>query len=73
MLRLVTRLENQIEQLTAQLTGNPQPLIASLAKELSRSKQTLVRREQELLAERQLNPQLIQRLPALERGLCCEN
>jgi hypothetical protein len=69
VLRLVTRLENQIEELQAQLARNPQPLIASLSKELALSKQTLQRREHDLLTERQLNHQLLRRLRELEREI----
>jgi len=53
--------------LQAQLTRNPQPLIDSLSKQLALFKQTLARREQELVAERQLNHQLIRRLRELEQ------
>jgi transposase len=66
VLRLITRLEDQITQQQAQLTRNPQPLIASLAKELARTTQTLARRDTELLEQQQLNQQLLQRLRELE-------
>jgi transposase len=69
ILRLVTRLENQIEQLTAQLAANPQPVIASLSKELKLSKQTLEHQSQLLLTERQLNHQLLRRIRELEREI----
>ena len=55
-----------IEELQAQLTRYPQPLIASLSKELALTKQTLARQEQELLAQRQLNHQLLRRIRQLE-------
>lgn len=71
MLRLVTRLENQIEELTAQLALNPQPLIALLSKELKLSKQTLEHQSQFLLTERQLNHQLLRRIRELEREIEC--
>lgn len=53
----------------AQLACNPQPLIASLSKQLKLSKLTLQRREQELLVERQLNHQLLRRIRELELEL----
>ncbi|MET0647184.1 MAG: DUF6444 domain-containing protein [Pyrinomonadaceae bacterium] len=66
VVRLVTRLEDQIEDLHAQLTRNPQPAIASLSKELAKTKRTLARRSLELLAQQQLNHQLLRRLRELE-------
>jgi len=66
-LRLVTRIEDRIEDLQAQLTCNPQPAIASLSKELAKTKRTLARRSQELLAQQQLNHQLLRRLRELEQ------
>lgn len=66
-MRLVTKLEDRIEGLQAQLTRNPQPLIARLATELARTKQTLARRDTELHAQHQLNHQLVRRIRELER------
>ena len=69
ILRLITRLEHQIEELTARLPRNPQPLIASLSKELKQTKQTLEHQSQELIKQRQLNHQLLRRIRELEREL----
>ncbi|HEV7377755.1 MAG TPA: IS66 family transposase [Pyrinomonadaceae bacterium] len=52
--------------MTARLASNPQPLIASLSKELKLSKQTLEHQSQELLTANQLNHQLLQRIRELE-------
>jgi len=38
ILRLITKLEDRIEDLEAQLTRSPQPVIASLMKELQANK-----------------------------------
>jgi exonuclease VII large subunit len=67
IVRLVTRLEDQIEDLQAQLTRHPQPLIAAVAKELAKTRQTLARRDTELLEQYQLNHQLLGRFRELER------
>jgi len=65
--RLVHRLTDNIEDLQAQLIRSPQPVIASLSKELAKVKSTLARNTAALLRERQLNHQLLRRLRELER------
>src|SRR5207244_1826303 len=65
--RLVHRLADRIEALEALPAREPQPVIASLAKELARTKRTLDRRSRELLEQQQLNHQLLRRIRELER------
>jgi transposase len=67
IVRLVHRLADRIDELEAQPARNPQPVRAALAKELARTKRTLDRRSRELLAQQQLNHQLLRRLRELER------
>ncbi|MDQ3255179.1 MAG: IS66 family transposase [Acidobacteriota bacterium] len=67
IVRLVHRLTDNIEDLQAQLIRTPQPVIASLSKELTKVKSTLSRKTAALLRERQLNHQLLRRLRELER------
>lgn len=67
VVRLVHRLADRIEELEAQPSRNPQPVIAVLAKELAKTKRTLDRRSRELLEQQQLNHQLLQRIRELER------
>ena len=69
VLRLVHRLVDNIEDLEAQLIRAPQPVIASLSKELAKVKRTLARQSGELRHTRQLNHQLLRRLRELEREL----
>jgi BMFP domain-containing protein YqiC len=69
IVRLITRLEDRIADLEAQLTRSPQPLIASLSKELARAKRTLVRQTDQLLLVRQQNHQLVRRIRELEREI----
>jgi transposase len=66
VVRLVHRLADRIDELEAQPTCTPQPVRAALAKELARTKQTLARRDTELLVQQQLNHELLQRLRELE-------
>ena len=66
IVRLVHRLADRIDELEAQPIRAPQPVIASLSKELASVKQTLTRQSQELLAQRQLNHQLLRRIRELE-------
>jgi transposase len=66
IVRLVQRLADRIDELEVQPLRAPQPVIASLAKELAKLKQTLTRQSQELLALHQLNHQLLRRLRELE-------
>jgi hypothetical protein len=69
ILRLITKLEDRIEDLEAQLTRSPQPVIASLMNELARAKGTLARQVDELILERQLNHQLRRRIRDLEHEI----
>src|SRR5215213_6044394 len=66
IVRLIHRLADRIDELEVQPIRAPQPVIASLSKELARVKQTLTRQSQELLAQRQLNHQLLRRIRELE-------
>jgi transposase len=73
VLRLVHRLTDKVEDMEAQLNCKPQPVvIASLSKQLAKTKHTLARKTDELIRERQLNHQLLRRIrelePELERG-----
>lgn len=67
IVRLVHRLTAKVEDLEAQLIRSPQPVIAALAKELTKVKSTLARKTAELMRERQLNHQLRRRLRELEQ------
>ena len=69
VLRLVTRLEDRIEDLEALVIRSPQPVIASLTKELAQAKSTLERQSGELIAARQQNHKLVGRLRELEREI----
>jgi len=69
VIRVVHRLEDQLEDARAQLVRQPQPLIASLSKELQATKRTLAQKSDELIKERQLNHQLCRRVHELEREL----
>jgi transposase len=67
IVRLVHRLADPLAELEAQPVRAPQPVIASLSKELAKVKQTLARQSQELLEQHQLNHQLLRRIRELER------
>jgi hypothetical protein len=67
IIALVGRLEDRIEDLEAQVTRSPQPLIASLSKELAQAKSTISRQTDELLVAHQQNHQLLSRIRELER------
>ncbi|MET0625893.1 MAG: DUF6444 domain-containing protein, partial [Pyrinomonadaceae bacterium] len=67
IVRLVHRLADRIDELEAQPAREPQPVIATLAKELAKTKWTLDRRSRELLEQQQLNRQLLRRIRELER------
>jgi transposase len=69
IVRLVHRLTDKIEDLEAQLICQPAPVIVALSKELAKTKRTLARKTDELIRERQLNHQLLQRLRELEREI----
>lgn len=66
---LIRRLEGRIQNMEAQLIRSPQPVIASLSKELSTAKRTLARQTDELIRERQLNHHLRGRIRELEREI----
>lgn len=67
VVRLVHRLADRITELEAQPIREPQPVIARLAKELARTKQTLARQSRELREQHQFNHQLLRSLRELER------
>lgn len=67
IVRLVHRLADRIAELEAQPGREPQPVIARLATELARTRQTLARRDTELLEQHQLNHRLLRRVRELER------
>ena len=69
VIRVIHRLEDQLEDARAQLIRQPQPLIASLSKELQTTKRTLAHKSDEMIKERQLNYQLRRRLHELERQM----
>jgi transposase len=69
LVRLVHRLADRIDELEAHPIREPQPVRAALAKELARTRQTLARRDTELLAQQQLNHQLLRRLRELEHAV----
>ncbi len=69
IVRLVQRLTDRIEDLEAQLSCKPEPVIAALSKELVKSKRNLARTTDELIRERQLNHQLLRRLRELEHAV----
>lgn len=66
IVRLVHRLTDKVENLQAQLICKPEPVIASLSKELTKTKRALARQSDKLVRERQLNHQLLRRLRELE-------
>jgi len=67
VVRLVHRLADRITDLEALLIRNPQPVLVRLRDELQIAKRTLARQSQQLLAQRQLNHQLLGRIRELER------
>jgi transposase len=67
IIRLVHCLTDKVEDIEAQLNCQPQPVvIASLSKELAKTKRTLARKTDELRQARQLNHQLLRRIRELE-------
>jgi hypothetical protein len=67
VVRLVHRLTDKVEDMEAQLNCKPQPVvIASLSKELAKTKHTLAWKTDKLRRERQLNHQLLRRIRELE-------
>jgi len=69
VIRVIHRLEDQLEDARTQLISKPESVIALLTKELQRIKRTLARKSDELLRERQLNHQLLRRIHELEREI----
>jgi hypothetical protein len=69
ILRLITKLEDRIEDLEAQLTRSPQPVTASLMNEVAKANSTLTRQVDDLIVERQLNYQLRRRIRELEHEI----
>src|SRR6266849_720962 len=69
VVRLIGKLECRVEDLEAQLTRSPQPVIFTLTKELAKAKDTLTRQTDDLIKERQLNHQLRRRIRELEHEL----
>ncbi len=69
VVRVIHRLEDQLEDARAQLIRQPAPVIAQLSKELQSIKRTLAHKSDQLLQERQLNHQLRRRLHELERSI----
>lgn len=66
IVRLTHRLADRITDLEGLFVRSPQPVIASLSKELARVKRALARQSQELLEQRQLNHRLLRRVRELE-------
>jgi transposase len=71
IIRLVTQLEDRIEDLSALHVSTPQQLIRSQAAHIKRLEQTVANKDAELIETHQLNHQLQTRLRELER--CLEN
>ena len=69
VIRVIHRLEDQLEDAHAQLISTPASAIALLRKELQSVKRTLAHKNEELLRERQFNHQLRRRIHELEREI----
>jgi transposase len=69
VIRVIHRLEDQLEDARAPLISKPESLIALLRKEMQSVKRTLARKNDELLRERQLNHQLRRRVHELEQEI----
>lgn len=69
IVRLVTQLEDCIEDLSAQRTTNPQRTIRAQAKEIKRLEQTVANKDAELVEAHQLNRQLQTRIRELEKSI----
>jgi BMFP domain-containing protein YqiC len=69
VVRLITKLENRIEDLEAMHASASERRIASLSKEIARLKDQLPRQTEELLQERQQNHLLVARIRELEREI----
>jgi chromosome segregation ATPase len=69
IVRLVTRLEDRIDDLSSLHVGEPQRLIRSQAAQLKRLEQTIHNKDAELTQAHHLNRQLQQRIRELEKIL----
>ena len=69
VIRVVRRLEDQLEDARSQLVSRPESLIALLRKELHSIKRTLAQKNDALIKERQFNHQLRRRVHELEREI----
>jgi transposase len=69
VVRLITKLENRIEDLESMHASSPERRIASLSKEIVRLKDQLSRQTEELLQERQRNHLRVARIRELEQEL----
>ena len=67
IVRLITKLEDQIQHLTALNTSDPQRLIEALSIEIKRLSNTLEHKSAELIQVHQLNHQLQSRIRELEQ------
>ena len=73
IVRLVTGLEDRIEDLTAMHVSVPQRLIRSQAASIKRLEQTVANKDAELIEAYQLNHQLQTRIRELEKSIEAEN
>jgi transposase len=69
IVRLVTQLEDRIEDLTAMHTSKPQRLIRTQAQQIKRLEKTINNKDVELTQAHQLNQQLQRRIRELEKSL----
>lgn len=69
IVRLVTQLEDRIEDLSAQRITNPQRTIRAQAEEIKRLEQTVANKDAELTEAHQLNRQLQTRIRELEKSI----
>jgi transposase len=73
IVRLVTQLEDRIEDLNALHVAAPQRLIGSQAAEIKRLEQTIANKDAELVEAHQINQQLQIRIRELEKSIEVEN
>jgi transposase len=69
IVRLITQLEERIEDLMAMHTSEPQLLIRAQAQQIKRLEQTIDNKDAELIEANQLNRQLLRRIRELEKIL----
>lgn len=69
IIRLVTQLEDQIEDLTILHTSKPQRTIISQAKKIKRLEKTIKEKSAQLIESEQINHQLQNRIRELEKSL----